>query len=153
MVRKILYTIAFSLTYLFVGITLIFDIFLIAPLLFKLIMLGCIAGIVYFFAHHMMALYIFVLLIAILCIRKALKDIKDGYVDPKDDEWYWEQSQRVDTTYSGSTYSGMTIDMARKKYRSLMKQYHPDNPGGSEEKSKEITAEFEQFKKATMNQI
>lgn len=36
-----------------------------------------------------------------------------------------------------------TMEELRKKYKQLLKQYHPDNHGGSDEITKEINAEYD----------
>ena len=57
-----------------------------------------------------------------------------------------EYSGERKTTYSrDGIFSGLTLEEAKKKYRSLMKQYHPDNMGGDLEKSKEISLAYHEF--------
>lgn len=38
-----------------------------------------------------------------------------------------------------------TIEELRKRYRELLKQYHPDNDGGSVEVTQEINAEYDRL--------
>ena len=38
-----------------------------------------------------------------------------------------------------------TLQELRKQYRDLLKQYHPDNKGGSEEATKEINVEYDKL--------
>lgn len=38
-----------------------------------------------------------------------------------------------------------TLEELRKEYRRLLKQYHPDQPEGSEEATKEINSEYEKL--------
>lgn len=44
-----------------------------------------------------------------------------------------------------------TLEELRKEYKKLLKQYHPDNAGGSEEKTKEINTEYEKAFEALKN--
>lgn len=42
-------------------------------------------------------------------------------------------------------FEGMSVEDAKKEYRKLMKQYHPDNANGDAEMSKKISAAYTQF--------
>lgn len=42
-------------------------------------------------------------------------------------------------------FDGMTVEEAKKEYRKLMKQYHPDNVNGDAEMSKRVSAAYSQF--------
>ena len=41
-----------------------------------------------------------------------------------------------------------TLEELRKQYKNLLKKYHPDNVGGSEEATKDINNEYEALFKA-----
>lgn len=41
-----------------------------------------------------------------------------------------------------------TVEELRKQYKELLKQFHPDNPGGSTEATQEINAEYDRLFKA-----
>ena len=45
-----------------------------------------------------------------------------------------------------------TLEELRKEYKRLLKQYHPDNAGGSEEATKEINNEYEKLFDILKNQ-
>ena len=42
-------------------------------------------------------------------------------------------------------FFGKNPEDAKKEYRALLKKYHPDNPGGSEEKTTRITEAYEYY--------
>lgn len=42
-------------------------------------------------------------------------------------------------------FDGMTVEEAKKEYRKLMKQYHPDNINGDAEMSKRVSVAYSQF--------
>lgn len=45
-----------------------------------------------------------------------------------------------------------SLEELRKEYKKLLKQYHPDNAGGSEEATKEINNEYEKLFEILKNQ-
>lgn len=45
-----------------------------------------------------------------------------------------------------------TLEELRKEYKKLLKKYHPDNAGGSEEATKEINNEYEKLFESLKNQ-
>lgn len=53
--------------------------------------------------------------------------------------------QHSSRSYKIPFFDGMTIEEAKKEYRKLMKQYHPDNSNGDEEMSKKVSAAYAQF--------
>lgn len=44
-----------------------------------------------------------------------------------------------------------TLEELRKQYKELLKKYHPDNPNGSTEATKEINVEYEKLFKVLKN--
>lgn len=42
-------------------------------------------------------------------------------------------------------FDGMSVEEAKREYRKLMKQYHPDNANNDAEMSKQISAAYSQF--------
>ena len=42
-------------------------------------------------------------------------------------------------------FDGLSAEEAKREYRKLMKQYHPDNANGDAEMSKQISAAYSQF--------
>ena len=42
-------------------------------------------------------------------------------------------------------FDGMSVEEAKREYRKLMKQYHPDNANGDAEMAKQISAAYSQF--------
>lgn len=62
-----------------------------------------------------------------------------------------ENSESDDTEYHSTQghkipfFDGMTVEEAKREYRKLMKQYHPDNINGDAEMSKRVSAAYSQF--------
>lgn len=57
---------------------------------------------------------------------------------------YERESAHRETAHS-SFFEGMSIEDAKKEYRKLMKQYHPDNEGGDLEMSQKISEDYRRF--------
>ena len=75
--------------------------------------------------------------------RKNKKE-ESSYNDYKSYNSYnYRTSQKSENQYFPH---GISKDEAKKIYRNLCKQYHPDLPGGSIEKMQEINKAYEKFK-------
>ena len=57
---------------------------------------------------------------------------------------YWEYFARKKDIF----FAGMSKTEAKKEYRRLMKQYHPDNAGGDTEMTKRISEAYNEYKEA-----
>ena len=42
-------------------------------------------------------------------------------------------------------FDGLSIEESKKKFKQLMKKYHPDNKGGDAEKAKAINHAYERY--------
>lgn len=53
-----------------------------------------------------------------------------------------EDTENEEYSVKGSFFAGMTLEDAKREYRRLMKQYHPDNQGGNLEMTKIISEAY-----------
>ncbi len=72
------------------------------------------------------------------------KDSKD-HQNGRDDEKYYRRYHN-DELDQDCFFAGMTMEEAKREYRRLMKQYHPDNEGGSLEVTQKISTAYSQYR-------
>ncbi len=98
----------------------------------------------------------FVILLGIVLVGElvfTLTFIKSGYSSMDSKE---QQNDRDDEEYSKHYHNneidqdcffvGLTMEEAKKEYRRLMKQYHPDNEGGSLEITQRVATAYDHYK-------
>lgn len=107
-------------------------------LLVKLIVLTGYALLVWSYLYHPMLFGIIVGIILLVAFFFAVMMIKCGG-GSKEGDTYSSTGSRI------PFFEGMTVEMAKKEYRRLMKEYHPDNGGGNLEMAQEISAAYRQF--------
>ena len=59
-----------------------------------------------------------------------------------------ESEEKNACTHTGSRipfFEGMTAEMAKKEYRRLMKEYHPDNAGGDVAMTQKVIAAYQRY--------
>lgn len=127
------YALTHSVTYIFAGsftvirvVLALLHICLILSLIFNRIVFVILAVIL------LAAIFLFT--------RWILSDMDDG-------PWTYKSAYRPKPA---TIFDGMSPEEAKKKYRQLMKECHPDNIGGDLEKAQTISAEYEMFQKANM---
>ena len=87
---------------------------------------------------------VFFILLAIILIAdlgfSVFTAVQDGNAD------YSSESTRTEEkTVNGSFFTGMTLEDAKREYRRLMKQYHPDNQGGDLKMTKIISEAYREY--------
>lgn len=59
---------------------------------------------------------------------------------------YRNKSNNFNEEQKVAFFDGMSVEDAKREYRRLMKQYHPDNNGGDGEMAQKVSAAFNQYK-------
>ena len=95
----------------------------------------------------LMPMILFGLLLAIYCSHKDRDEEKQrsGHYE------YTGKRNHRSSSGTGSTniFAGLSMADAKKKYRELLKQYHPDNVSdGNEDVAKQIIEDYQRYQKA-----
>ncbi len=98
----------------------------------------------------------FVIFIFLICIKWG----RIGYKEMLEKEAEYEKSRRYSSYgyekyikhMTSNIFSGLSPEEARRKYRRLMKEMHPDN-NGDPDKCRKINAEYDSYKKGVTGVI
>lgn len=105
----------------------------------KLPIIGIVSGIIY---------GIILLICSIrFILKKDINVAEDKEDQAKEEKEGNKEKYKKDTNFdtTGSLFTGMSKEAAKKKYRELIKKYHPDNKGGDQEICKRINTEYRRF--------
>jgi len=87
----------------------------------------------------MLALLVLIDLLVVIYMTKSMDSDTKG-TSSEDSNGYRRYSrQKI------PFFDGLSLEEAKKEYRRLMKQYHPDNAGGDLEMSQKISAAYNQY--------
>ena len=146
MARKIGWLITYTITYFIVGVVVFFITYILFPMNILSILIT--AALIFLLVKHIITIKVIILVIVLISFLFAIRSVHNGVYE----EFY---KGRIDKSDDQSVkphigmFAGMPKQAAKKMYRTLMKQYHPDNQDGNEEISKMITEEFEEYKSST----
>ena len=145
MIKRTLLTIAYFFMHLYVCIEITVFVFIVFPIIIKLLMIGIGAAVVMLAMNYPVILKCVILLLGIILLKKAIDSAKEH--ETSYEQYYRDRADDIKKPYIGM-FMGMTLDAARSEYKTLMKKYHPDNPGGDLEMSKKITSDYEEYKRS-----
>lgn len=103
------------------------------------------AGVVLLALFKLVGFLIVIGIIAVCDLVAAIFMSKSATSKTSESSGNDNKEYRSSQGYKIPFFDGMTVEEAKKEYRKLMKQYHPDNSNGDEEMSKRVSAAYIQF--------
>lgn len=145
LIRNILWTMFFTV---FCPVYLVFEslkyVFLGKNIGGRLVIIASYAGVILLALFKPFGFWIVIGIIALCDLAIAIFMSKSA-TSQTNESGSENRNQRSTSGYKNPFFDGMTVEEAKKEYRRLMKQYHPDNINGDAEMSKRVSAAYSQF--------